>query len=66
MDRYCIDLQNEPIFVGTFQAVLPKITKNYYKMVILQRQFLGCCGFQRFQTMTIGKLINSTIFLYPI
>ncbi len=35
-------------------------------MIILQRQFLGCCGFQKFQIMTVGKLINSTIFLYPM
>jgi hypothetical protein len=28
MERYCTDLQNEPLFVGKLQAVLPKITKN--------------------------------------
>jgi hypothetical protein len=28
MERYCTDLQNEPLFVGKLQTVLPKITKN--------------------------------------
>ncbi len=34
MERYCIDLQNEPLFAGKLQAVLPKITKNKQKMVL--------------------------------
>jgi hypothetical protein len=29
MERYCIGLQNKPLFVGKLQAVLPKIIKNY-------------------------------------